>query len=1092
MKCCQRSLVRSSAVLCILLLFGSWPFDASAAAPKSIPIADLKRQTPVDFQTEILPVLRNNCLPCHNQTKAKAHLVLETPETILKGSDSGPVVVPGHADESLLLRAAAHQTAETIMPPDDNKVNAVSLTSEQLGLVKLWINQGAKGEVREKTELAWHSLANNFHPVYALSVTPDGQLAAAGRGNHILVFHLPSQRWLGELADPDLSSPNFAGAAHQDLVHCLAFNPAGTMLASGGYREVKLWEQVSPKPQKLFEPPAGAAISAMAVSSDRAWLALGLTSGRIELRQLTEEKPSRQFVVSDQPIQILKFSAENDLLACAADRTLAVWRVADGIPLARTEATNVISALGWLPGGQILSGDTAALASAWELPAAGNAAWKPAKEFKAAKAAITAIEPLGTNAKTFAMASADGLIRLWNWPEAKTTRQLSHGRKITALACRPDGKRLASASDDGSIKIWDPATGKEITSQKGNPELLALIAPLERRLKFSEAEIAYHKGKLQSGESDRKTQTDRLAKAQQAKSEAEKAFAEKEKKLATEKQAKAAAETAVAQLKQAMQSATNSFQTAQKEAERALAAAKEAFQKSRQAEVAADRARQIKTDLEKVAADAAKIAAPTNSILAPDKEDPLLAEASAVARKARTAAESLTAETKSKSQNATQASTEAEKALQTLLAKAEAAGRAKAEFDRAIAAFPEKEKQTAEKIKTTGQAFAAAEKEFAKAELGKSSASKDVELIQRELERSAEIIAASKQGVADGEKELARLKEQLAARKNEFAKSNKIVRSLAFSPDGTLLAAGTEDDRLLFLQAETGAVLATLPVTASPDTLAFLNSDEVIAAGGAKPAMSWDWRPRWALAGRIGNGRTDSPLVDRVHALAFSPDGQLLATGGGEPSRSGEIKLWNIRDRTLARDLNQVHSDTVLGLDFSPDGKYLASGAADKFVKVVELSSGKVKKTFEGHTHHVLDVAWKADGRTLASSGADGFVKFWNFLTGEPIKTVGGFEKEVTSIQFVGFTGETLVTSGDARVKLVETDGREIRSFSGETDFVFCGAATLDGKLVLAGGEDGVVRVWDGLNGKAMAELIPPAVPPPNKLAQAEAGGKSR
>jgi cytochrome c len=56
----------------------------------ALPIADMKRAEPVDFEKEVLPILKNNCLACHNQTKAKAGLILETPQSILKGGDSGP------------------------------------------------------------------------------------------------------------------------------------------------------------------------------------------------------------------------------------------------------------------------------------------------------------------------------------------------------------------------------------------------------------------------------------------------------------------------------------------------------------------------------------------------------------------------------------------------------------------------------------------------------------------------------------------------------------------------------------------------------------------------------------------------------------------------------------------------------------------------------------------------------------------------------------------------------------------------------------------------------------------------------------------
>src|SRR3954452_20071115 len=74
-------------------------------AAKPIAVAKLDRSTPVDFEKELLPVLSANCLACHNKTKAKADLVLETPADIRKGGENGPAVVPGQSADSLLLKA---------------------------------------------------------------------------------------------------------------------------------------------------------------------------------------------------------------------------------------------------------------------------------------------------------------------------------------------------------------------------------------------------------------------------------------------------------------------------------------------------------------------------------------------------------------------------------------------------------------------------------------------------------------------------------------------------------------------------------------------------------------------------------------------------------------------------------------------------------------------------------------------------------------------------------------------------------------------------------------------------------------------------
>src|SRR4030095_14390506 len=89
----------------------------SASSLKPLPMADIKRDTAVDFEKEVLPILRNNCLACHGESKPKAGPVLETPQPIVKGGDPGPAVVPGKSSESLLLKAAAHQDPDMLMPP---------------------------------------------------------------------------------------------------------------------------------------------------------------------------------------------------------------------------------------------------------------------------------------------------------------------------------------------------------------------------------------------------------------------------------------------------------------------------------------------------------------------------------------------------------------------------------------------------------------------------------------------------------------------------------------------------------------------------------------------------------------------------------------------------------------------------------------------------------------------------------------------------------------------------------------------------------------------------------------------------------------
>jgi hypothetical protein len=218
--------------------------------------------------------------------------------------------------------------------------------------------------------------------------------------------------------------------------------------------------------------------------------------------------------------------------------------------------------------------------------------------------------------------------------------------------------------------------------------------------------------------------------------------------------------------------------------------------------------------------------------------------------------------------------------------------------------------------------------------------------------------------------------------------------------------------------------------------------------------------------------------VFRVLSLAFSPDGKLLATGGGDPSRSGELFLWDTTNFNLVREIKDAHSDTIFGLEFSRDGKRILSGAADKFVKIHEVETGKHVKSFEGHTHHVMGVAWKADGSELSTAGADNVIKVWNVETGEQIRTIQGFTKQVTSIHYMGVSGNTVSCSGDKTVRFhTAQNGSNFRNFGGSTDYMYAAAASRNQKLVVAGGEDGVIRVWNGDNAQVVRSFEPPAAP---------------
>ena len=250
-----------------------------------------------------------------------------------------------------------------------------------------------------------------------------------------------------------------------------------------------------------------------------------------------------------------------------------------------------------------------------------------------------------------------------------------------------------------------------------------------------------------------------------------------------------------------------------------------------------------------------------------------------------------------------------------------------------------------------------------------------------------------------------------------------------------------------------------------------------------KSTALWSTQSTWKLAAVLGPEGGDpmkvgtSQFADRVLSLGFSPNGKLLATGGGERSRSGELLLWDVDKRTVVHEFADAHSDTIFDLEFSRDGRWLVTGAADKFVKLFDVPGKSFVRSYEGHTHHVLGVSIKADNADLVSAGADQAIKVWNRETGEQKRTIKNYTKEVTSIAYIGVGENTVSCGGDKTVRLHRTsNGQNYRSLSGNQDFVYVAAAARDESVIVAGGADGIVRVWNK-NGQLLKSIEPPKVP---------------
>jgi predicted NACHT family NTPase len=150
-----------------------------------------------------------------------------------------------------------------------------------------------------------------------------------------------------------------------------------------------------------------------------------------------------------------------------------------------------------------------------------------------------------------------------------------------------------------------------------------------------------------------------------------------------------------------------------------------------------------------------------------------------------------------------------------------------------------------------------------------------------------------------------------------------------------------------------------------------------------------------------------------VLAVAFSPDGKVLATG----EKDGRVRLWNV---ITGKELLTLrgHSSGVNSVAWSGDSLTLASGSDDNTVKLWNVQTGNCVRTLEGHSSGVMSVAWSGDSLTLASGSLDKTVKLWNVQTGDCVRTLEGHSHWVNSVAWSGDSLTLASGSLDKTVKL--------------------------------------------------------------------------
>jgi len=306
------------------------------------------------------------------------------------------------------------------------------------------------------------------------------------------------------------------------------------------------------------------------------------------------------------------------------------------------------------------------------------------------------------------------------------------------------------------------------------------------------------------------------------------------------------------------------------------------------------------------------------------------------------------------------------------------------------------------------------------------------------------------------------------------------VKDLAFSNSDTWLASCSNDGTVCIWDYELGEMLTKVEAhNGWIWSIAFSPDDRILASAGQDGLIKlWDTDTEECIQSTVGHSGP-------IRSISFSPNGQMLATASFDHA----VRLWYLNDdsffihqhKTLAR-----HENLVWSVTFSPDSMICASAGDDQCIRLWRTDTGELIRTLHGHNNRVWAAAFSPDGRLLVSGSDDQTLRFWDVATGRSMHILEGYSNQIWTVDYhIG--RELLAAGGDNNQiylwggsssldsqKLSTKEADKLRPctvLTGHSDRVRSVVFSSDSSLLVSGGDDQTVRVWNVEAGTQTAAL---------------------